>query len=119
MMFKVVGGIVGGAKMRDVKVFQNALGRKFRCRELSIGFLPDTRGALFVQQFVNAEITFQFKVGPVVQGIAQRVGNCSRPGLKFCESDRRRPCKIFRPHHWRASLATCSGRLPAKSRRGC
>ncbi len=36
-----------------------------------------------MEQFGDAEIALQFEVRPVIERIAQRVGNGSRPGQKF------------------------------------
>jgi len=82
MMAEVVGGIVGGAHDFNAEFFQNAV-RGQAARQRGVSALPDRRRGSFIEQFGDAEVTLQFEVRPVVEGIAQRVGNGSRPGQKF------------------------------------
>ena len=55
----------------------------FRLRQGGLGFLPDGRCGGFVQQFIDTEVALQLEVGPVVERIAQGVGDRAREGEKF------------------------------------
>ena len=51
--------------------------------ELFIGGIPDFFRTALVEQFVDSEVPFQFKVSPVIERIAQRVRNRPSPGKEF------------------------------------
>ena len=80
---QVVRRAVRGAKRIDVEFFQDALRGQFRRGELFVGALPDARRAGFIQQFIDAEITLQLQMSPVIKRIAQRVRHRRGPGAEF------------------------------------
>ena len=82
MMLKIIGGIVGGAHNFHVKLLQNCV-RGQLLRKQSIGALPDSGGRGFIQKIRNAEISLQLEMGPMIERVAQRVGNGSCPSQKF------------------------------------
>src|ERR1051326_4424175 len=88
--------------MRNIEFFQDALRREFGRGELGIGFLPYSGGAFFVKELINPEIPLQFQMRPMIERIAQRMGNRRCPGWEFCESIRLARAKSFghavRPH---------------------
>ncbi len=114
MMAEVVGGIVGGAYDLDAEFLQYRL--RGQALESGVGALPDRRRGFFIQQFGDAEVALQFKVRPVVERIAQRVGDGSRPGEKFFVGSGISGDVLFRECRWPASPAICSGRPPARFR---
>ena len=51
--------------------------------ELLVGSIPNCRRRTFVQQFVDAEVAFQFEMRPVIERIAERVRDGTRPREEF------------------------------------
>ena len=80
VMFEVVHRIIRGADDLDLHFFQDALGRERGRGEFFIRLLPDFFRRGFAEQVGDAEITLQLQVRPMIQGIAQRVGNGLGPG---------------------------------------
>ena len=67
----------------DLEFLEDAVGGEIRRCEQRIGLVPDVRRAAFVEQFVNAEVTLQFEVCPVVERIAKGVADGLRPRGNF------------------------------------
>ncbi len=82
MMSEIICGVVRSAHHLDVKLLQNGL-RGQSAGQRCIRALPDFRSGLLIEQFGNAKVALQLEVRPVVEGIAQRVGNSSRPRQEF------------------------------------
>ena len=80
---QVVGRIVGGADRLHAELAQDAVRAQLVGGEQRVGLLPDARRAALVQQFVDAEVAFQFQVRPVVQRIAQRGGTVRAQARNF------------------------------------
>lgn len=83
MSFEGVGGIVGGADEADVGAGEEAAAAEVGGGELFVALVPDFGGIGFVEEFVDAEEAFQFEGGPVVEGVAQGVGDGFGPGGEF------------------------------------
>ena len=80
---QVVGGIVGGADGPHFELREDAVDAQLIGRQQFAGAVPDALRAGFVQQLVDAEVAFQLQVGPVVERVAQGVGNGARPGAEL------------------------------------
>ena len=81
-MAKIIGRIVGCTDNLYSELLQNSVCRQI-LRECGIGTLPDRLGRVLIEQVSDSEVALQFEVSPVVERIAQRVGNGSRPCQKF------------------------------------
>ena len=75
MMDKIVSWIVGRAQRLNTERFENPVGRQPRGGEHLLRCGPDRICIPLVEQVGDAEITSQFKVRPVIQGIAQGMGH--------------------------------------------
>src|SRR5262249_33917139 len=82
VMAKVVGRIVSRAHHLNPELAQNSL-RGQILGQRSVGALPNGRSRLLIEKVVDAEISLQFQMRPVVERIAQGVGNGSGPGQKL------------------------------------
>ena len=80
MVLQRIGGVVGGANYPDVELFQDSVGGTVRLEQPTIGFLPRRLGGRLVQQRIDLEVSFELQMSPVIQRIAQGVGNRPRPG---------------------------------------
>ena len=83
VVFQSVGGVVGGADYFHFELLHDSQGVKFGPLQSGVGALPDGCCGGFVKDVVDAEIALQFKVGPVVKGIAKSVGNGAGPCQEF------------------------------------
>ena len=81
VMIERVGRIVGGAEYFHAMKSQNIM--HSQPGELGIRLLPDGGGGRFIQRDVHVEMTGQLKMRPVIERIAQGVGNRPSPGLEF------------------------------------
>ena len=100
MVPKIIDGIVGGADDLNAKLLQDALRRQLT-GQCSIRCFPNRRSRSLVQQLRNSEVALQLEMRPVVQRIAQRVRNGSRPGQKLLVG-RSVPGNVFFRHAVRA-----------------
>ena len=80
---EIVGRIVGGADGPHFELGEDAVGAELIGLEQLAGAVPDALRAGFVQQLVDAEVALQLQVRPVVERIAQSVGNGARPGAEL------------------------------------
>ncbi len=81
MVVQRVGGVVRGAKHADVMAFQEIVDAA--PGELRVGFTPDGGGRFGIQGLGDAKIARQLEMGPVIERIAQGVGDGRRPGVEF------------------------------------
>ena len=82
---EIIGWVIGGAESGDVEFAEDAAGGEFRVGEHLVGTAPDARGALFVEKLVDAEVAFQFEMGPVKERVAQGMGHRGGPGAEFVQ----------------------------------
>jgi hypothetical protein len=68
---------------RDAIFFQNAVDAELGLGELARWPFPDGGGAFLVDQVVDAEVAQKLEMAPMVERIAQRVGNGADEGLVF------------------------------------
>ena len=80
MVIERIGRIVGRAHRADVERPQDAMGGQLIRAQPLVGRLPDRRRRLLVEQIVDAEVTLQLQVCPVIQRIAQAARHGRRPG---------------------------------------
>ncbi len=83
VVLQAIHWIISCAQGDHAEPFENPLRAENRRRQLPARLLPDARCALFVQQFINAEVALKLQVSPVIEGIAQRVRHRGRPGLEL------------------------------------
>ena len=72
---------------------------------------------LLIEKRVDAEVTLQFEMGPMVERVAERWGTVRAKASNFSAVWRRR-CRSAPQSRSRASPAICSDRLRARSPRG-
>ena len=80
MVFQGVGRVVGGADDGDAVGGEDAVGGQGWGGEARVGFRPDARRVGLVDQQVDAEVTAQLQVRPVVERIADQRGDGAREG---------------------------------------
>jgi len=80
VVLEAIGRIVGGTDGLDLHFFQQRARAEFGSDEAGVAGLPDHRRGLLAERQVDAEITLQFEVSPVVQRIADEFGHGTRPG---------------------------------------
>ena len=83
MMSQIIGGIVGGAHNLDVKLLQNWPARSAPPQAEHWRAPRFSGQSLSSSKISNAEVALQLEMRPMVERIAQRVGNGSGPGQKF------------------------------------
>src|SRR5579859_2641117 len=83
MILQRIGGIIGCADGADAELLQNSLRRELGRGQVTIGFFPNLRRRVLVEQLWDAEVTLQFKMGPVVERIAKRLRDGASPGEKL------------------------------------
>ena len=81
MMLQRIGGIVRGAERADLMALQQIM--HAQPRKLRIGFAPDAVRAFGIQELVDSEIACELQMRPVIERIAQGVGNRCSPRLEF------------------------------------
>ena len=96
VMGQIIGWIIRGANGGDVEFFQDATCGEFGAGQLFVGFFPNSRGALLIQQFVDAKVAFEFQMSPVIERIAQGVRHRRRPGAELGERFRRARAEVLR-----------------------
>src|SRR5215472_2568808 len=74
MVAQVVGGVVRRANNLYPELFEDSV-RSEVGGEGSVSTIPHRRCRGFVEKVGDSEIALEFKVGPVIQGVAQRVGD--------------------------------------------
>jgi len=80
VMGEGVGGVVGGAEALDLEAVEDTPGGEVGGGELRVGLLPDGLGGGGGEELVDAEVALQFEVGPVIEGVAEGIGNRASPG---------------------------------------
>ena len=80
MVLQRIGGVVGSANGPYVELFQDSVGGTVFLEQPPIGFLPGLLGGRLVEQRIDSEVSFELKMSPVIQRIAQGEGNGPRPG---------------------------------------
>ncbi len=84
MMFERVGRIVGRADENDVHLAQDSPGGKIGKRKPRVAFLPDAaRGLRPEKPIGDSQWPLQFKMGPMVKRIAERLRDGFGPLLEF------------------------------------
>jgi len=83
VVFERVGRVVGGADDGDLEVVENGMRAERGFGQLGVGGVPDRLGGIGREDLVDAEVAAQFEMGPVEQGIAQRVRDGVGPGEKL------------------------------------
>src|SRR5690606_15611755 len=79
-----IHGVVGGADHADVPLLHDAAGAEARTGELLLGLLPDALGGAAVEEAVaDPEGALELQVGPVVERVAQALGDGLGPGLEL------------------------------------
>ncbi len=79
-----IGRIVGAATDGYTEFVKDAVGGEVGgCRQKFVGLIPNLWSGGFVEKFSNPKVSSQFEVGPVVEGIAQAVGDRAGEGEKF------------------------------------
>ena len=80
VMFERVARIVGGADGTNFHAHQQLACAECRGVDYGVAGFPDFWRGFFGKRLVNIEITLQFEVRPVVQRVADQVGNGLGPG---------------------------------------
>jgi hypothetical protein len=75
--------IVGGADRLDAELAEDPLRAQLRRFQRLVRAVPHAVGALLIQQFVDAEVTLQLEMRPVIERIAQRLRHRLRPRKKL------------------------------------
>jgi hypothetical protein len=82
---EVVGGIVGGAQRLDLEFLEDAPYAQGVGGKQGIGLVPNGLRGGFFEIVLDSEVAHEFEMGPVKEGIAERVGDGVGPGLEFFE----------------------------------
>lgn len=80
---QIIRGIIRGADDLDFELVQDAVGAQGRRGEAGVGAIPDFLCRVFIEQIVDAEVTFQLQMRPVIKGIAERMRHGFRPSHEF------------------------------------
>ena len=83
MGFQIVHGIIGGADHLDVGFADNAPRCHIGLRQNGVAFVVDFHGVVAVQRLCDAEVALQLQMGPMIQGVADEIGNGLGPFLEF------------------------------------
>ena len=84
VMFEAVGRIVGRADQHHVHPTHDSPGGKRVFGQPRVGLAIDALGRLGAQQAVaDAQRPLQFQMGPVIERVAERLGNRLRPFLEL------------------------------------
>src|SRR6266852_5247373 len=83
MILQVIGGVVRSANCGHTKLLENPLGGQLRRGQGGVCFFPYSPRTGFVEWFVNAEVAFEFEMGPVIERISQSMWDGPRPGPKL------------------------------------
>ena len=83
VVVQVVNGVVGGADALHIVMLHQATGRKLRLLQLLIALVENLAGGLWREQFLDAKGSLQFQMGPMVERVAQGVGNGLCPLLEL------------------------------------
>ena len=78
-----IGWVIGGAYHLHAEFFENSMHTEVWLGESRIATCPDRICSLRAEKFVNAEVTAQFHVNPVMHRVAQGLGHGLGPGLEF------------------------------------
>ena len=109
-----VGGVVGAADDGHAELLQEAHRREGVLLQPLVGAVEGRPGGGGGEERLDAERPAQLHVRPVVERIARACRERSAPRPRTSPSPRRRPCRSARARRSPASLATCSGRPPAR-----
>ena len=90
-----VGRVVGGADELDREPGQDPASREVGGGELPVGLVPDEIGRRFLEQRLDPEVPGELEMGPVKQGIAERVGHGPGPGPELVERGRGACDQVF------------------------
>jgi len=80
---EVVGRVVGGGDESDVEFLEDAACGELGSGEALVGAIPDLGSSVFVEEAIDAEVTFEFEVGPVEERVAEGMGHGACPGEEF------------------------------------
>src|SRR5260370_18531416 len=87
-MRKVIAGIIHSTENANVEFPQDSARRKVSSRKQAICGIPDSLRAGLIQKNYKAEVPLQFKVRPVIKGVAKRERHGARPGQELFKGRR-------------------------------